>query len=239
MSVLVMIRHGQSQWNLENRFTGWQDVDLSDRGRAEAKRAGELLKAENLLFDRAYTSVLKRAIRTLCIALDEMDLLYLPVEKHWRLNERHYGALTGLKKDETKEKHGAEQLHIWRRSYDTPPPALDEGDPRHPRRDPRYRALADEDLPATESLKDTLIRVMPLWTDTIAPRLKSGENVIISAHGNSLRALAKHIFGIADEDIHTLEIPTGNPLLLSLEGEALTLGAARYLDSERAAALPR
>src|SRR5689334_17816779 len=189
MTKIVLLRHGESIWNKENLFTGWTDVDLSEQGKAEAKRAGELLKAGGFTFDVAFTSVLKRAIRTLWIALDEMDLMWIPVEKSWRLNERHYGALQGLNKAETAAKHGEAQVKIWRRSYDVPPPPLDRGDPRHPSRDPRYAALPPADLPLTESLKDTVARFLPYWHETIAPAVRSGTRVLIAAHGNSLRAL--------------------------------------------------
>ncbi|MEM9750960.1 MAG: 2,3-diphosphoglycerate-dependent phosphoglycerate mutase [Pseudomonadota bacterium] len=240
MPMIAMLRHGQSQWNLENRFTGWADVDLTDAGRAEAAKAGALLKATGVEFDRAYVSVLTRAIRTLWLALENMERMYLPVEKSWRLNERSYGALQGLNKAETAERHGKDQLHIWRRSYDTPPPALDFDDERHPRFDPRYKAVAPDALPGTESLKITLERVMPYWTETIEPRLLAGENILIAAHGNSLRALAKHLFGISDADIPGLEIPTGNPLTLDIDtsGGAVSVAGARYLDAARASALP-
>lgn len=240
MPMLAMLRHGQSQWNLENRFTGWADVDLTDAGRAEAAKAGALLKATGVEFDRAYVSVLTRAIRTLWLALENMERMYLPVEKSWRLNERSYGALQGLNKAETAERHGKDQLHIWRRSYDTPPPTLDFDDERHPRFDPRYKAVAPDALPGTESLKITLERVMPYWTETIEPRLLAGENILIAAHGNSLRALAKHLFGISDADIPGLEIPTGNPLTLDIDtsGGAVSVAGARYLDAARASALP-
>ena len=238
MPALVMLRHGQSQWNLENRFTGWKDVDLSDQGRAEAKRAGELLAAAGVQFDHAYVSVLTRAIRTLWIALEELGQMYTPQTSTWRLNERHYGALQGLDKAETAEKHGKDQLHIWRRSYDTPPPPLDADDERHPKFDARYRNVAETDLPATESLKTTLERVLPYWGDEIAPRLKVGENILIAAHGNSLRALAKHILKISDEEIPQLEIPTGNPLLFEFADDGETVQSVRYLDEERASDLP-
>ncbi|MEM6851603.1 MAG: 2,3-diphosphoglycerate-dependent phosphoglycerate mutase [Pseudomonadota bacterium] len=240
MPMLAMLRHGQSQWNLENRFTGWADVDLTDAGRAEAAKAGALLKATGAEFDRAYVSVLTRAIRTLWLALENMERMYLPVEKSWRLNERSYGALQGLNKAETAERHGKDQLHIWRRSYDTPPPTLDFDDERHPRFDPRYKAVAPDALPGTESLKITLERVMPYWTETIEPRLLAGENILIAAHGNSLRALAKHLFGISDADIPGLEIPTGNPLTLDIDtsGGVVSVAGARYLDAARASALP-
>src|SRR6187401_2094852 len=201
MYKIVLLRHGESAWNKENRFTGWTDVDLSDRGREEALAAGELLKQEGFVFDIAFTSVLKRAIRTCWIALDELDLLWIPVTKNWRLNERHYGALQGLDKAETAAKHGDAQVKIWRRSYDLPPPPLTVNDPRHPSHDPRYAALSPSDLPATESLKDTVARFLPYWHETIAPAIRSGRRVLITAHGNSLRALVKYLDGISDADI--------------------------------------
>ncbi len=217
MKRLVMLRHGQSIWNLENRFTGWYDVDLTDKGREEARAAGELLRAHGYRFDMAYTSVLKRAIRTLWIALDELDAMWIPVIKDWRLNERHYGALTGLNKAETAEKYGDEQVHIWRRSYATPPPELALDDERHPRFDPRYAGLAPEQLPATESLETTLQRVLPYWDTEIAPTLRQQDTVLIAAHGNSLRALIKHLQGISDEEITGVEVPTGQPLVFELD----------------------
>jgi 2,3-bisphosphoglycerate-dependent phosphoglycerate mutase len=232
-----MIRHGQSQWNLENRFTGWHDVPLTGQGAAEANKAGQLLREGGFEFDRAYTSVLKRAIRTLWLVLEEMDRVWLPETKAWQLNERHYGALQGLNKAETAEKHGKDQLKIWRRSYDTPPPPLADDDPRHPKFDPRYKGLSAAQLPAAESLKTTLKRVLPYWRAEIAPHLLSGENLIIAAHGNSLRALCKHLLNIADQDIVELEIPTGNPLAFELNGD-LMVTSCRYLDTARAEALP-
>jgi len=237
MPTIALVRHGQSQWNLENRFTGWVDVDLTEKGEKQARSGGRLLKAENVAFDRAFTSVLTRAIRTLWLALEEMDAAWLPTAKDWRLNERHYGGLTGLNKAETAEKHGDEQVHAWRRSYDTPPPPLDESSPHHPRHDRRYAHLDPASLPSTESLKLTLERVLPYWESDIAPRLRDGENIIISAHGNSLRALVKHLFGVPDADIPGYEIPTGNPLLMDLS-DGLAVRSARYLDADRAKALP-
>lgn len=216
MPKIVLLRHGESIWNKENLFTGWYDVDLSDQGRIEAKKAGEVLKAEGFAFDVAFTSVLKRAIRTLWLALDELDQMWLPVNKTWRLNERHYGALQGLNKAQTAAKYGDEQVLVWRRSYDTPPPALEESDPRYPGSDPRYAGLAKAELPTTECLKDTVARVLPYWNETIAPAVKSGKRVIIAAHGNSLRALVKYLDGISDEDIVGLNIPTGVPLVYEL-----------------------
>ena len=219
MRKLVLLRHGESTWNRENRFTGWTDVDLSERGRAEAHEAGRLLRDGGYLFDRAYTSVLKRAIRTLWIALDELDLMWIPVTKDWRLNERHYGALQGLNKAETATKHGEAQTKIWRRSYDIPPPPLDPGDPRHPSRDPRYRTLSPQDLPLTESLKDTVARFLPYWHETIAPSVRARQRVLIAAHGNSLRALVKYLDHISETDIVELNIPTGIPLVYELDAD--------------------
>lgn len=213
MHKIVLLRHGESTWNQENRFTGWTDVDLSERGIAEAHRAGRLLKAEGYVFDVAFTSVLKRAIRTLWITLDEMDLMWIPVRHSWRLNERHYGALQGLNKAETAAKYGDAQVKLWRRSYDIRPPALTEDDPRWPGRDPFCHDLAPQDIPLTECLKDTVARFLPYWHDTIAPTIKSGVRVIIAAHGNSLRALVKYLDSISDEDIVELNIPTGVPLV--------------------------
>src|SRR5947209_7848236 len=219
MHTLVLLRHGESIWNRENRFTGWTDVDLSERGRAEAHDAGRLLRDSGYVFDLAYTSVLKRAIRTLWIALDELDLMWNPVMKDWRLNERHYGALQGLNKAETAAQHGEAQTKIWRRSYDIPPPPLDPGDPRHPSRDPRYRTLSPQDLPLTESLKDTVARFLPYWHETIAPTVRAGQRVLIAAHGNSLRALVKYLDHISETDIVDLNIPTGIPLVYELDDD--------------------
>lgn len=219
MHKLVVIRHGESVWNKENRFTGWKDVDLSEKGLTEAKAAGELLKAEGFAFDLAYTSVLKRAIRTLNIILDEMDLMWLPVIKNWRLNERHYGNLQGLNKSEMAEKFGEEQVQIWRRSYDVPPPPMETTDERNPRKDRRYADLSDEEIPLTESLEDTVARFVPYWENEIAPKVKEGKNIIIAAHGNSLRALVKHLDNIADVEIVKLNIPTGIPLVYELDDE--------------------
>jgi 2,3-bisphosphoglycerate-dependent phosphoglycerate mutase len=217
MTQLVLLRHGESTWNEENRFTGWTDVDLSQKGLTEAKRAGQTLKAEGLTFDIAFTSVLKRAIRTLWIALDEMDLMWIPIENSWRLNERHYGALQGLNKAETATKYGEEQVLKWRRSYDVQPPALTEDDPRYPGNDPRYQDLDPRDVPHTECLKDTVARFLPYWHETIAPAIRSGERVIIAAHGNSLRALVKYLDNISDQEIVALNIPTGVPLVYELD----------------------
>jgi 2,3-bisphosphoglycerate-dependent phosphoglycerate mutase len=234
MPKLVLLRHGQSQWNLENRFTGWVDVDISARGEAEARRGGELIAEAGLGFDRAFTSVLTRAIRTLWIALYASDQVWIPVAKDWRLNERHYGALTGLDKAETAKAHGEEQVRIWRRSYDIPPPPLAPGAPYDLSGDRRYRGVP---VPATESLKTTLERVLPYWRSDIAPTLEAGETVLITAHGNSLRAIVKHLFQVSDEKIPGVEIPTGNPLLIELD-EGLRPTDARYLDESRASALP-
>jgi len=237
MPTLALIRHGQSQWNLENRFTGWVDVNLTAEGEAQARKSGALLKASGVAFSQAYTSLQTRAIRTLWLTLEGMDACWLPEEKSWRLNERHYGALTGLNKAETVAKHGDAQVTIWRRSYDTPPPALERDSPYHPANDARYAGVPAEELPATESLKTTLERVLPYWEGTIAPTLTSGANVMIAAHGNSLRAIVKHLFGLSEDEIVHVEIPTGNPLLIELD-DALRPVTARYLDAERAQKLP-
>jgi 2,3-bisphosphoglycerate-dependent phosphoglycerate mutase len=217
MHKVVLLRHGESTWNKENRFTGWTDVDLSERGVAEATEAGRLLRDDGYVFDVAYTSVLKRAIRTLWIALDALDQMWIPVAKSWRLNERHYGALQGLNKAETAAKHGEAQTKIWRRSYDITPPPLTADDPRHPSRDPRYTALAPSELPLTESLKSTVDRFLPYWHQTIAPAIASGQRVLIAAHGNSLRALVKYLDGIDEQTIVELNIPTGIPLVYELD----------------------
>jgi 2,3-bisphosphoglycerate-dependent phosphoglycerate mutase len=216
---LVLLRHGESIWNKENLFSGWTDVDLSDHGRAEAQEAGHDLKEHGFSFDVAFTSVLKRAIRTLWIVLDEMDLMWIPVHRDWRLNERHYGALQGLNKSETALKYGEAQVKLWRRSYDIRPPALEEQDPRHPGHDPRYRHLAPDQLPSTECLKDTVARFFPAWTDCIAPAVQSGQRVLIASHGNSLRALVKYLDNVSDADIVDLNIPTGIPLVYELDEE--------------------
>ena len=229
---LVLIRHGQSEWNLQNRFTGWVDVDLSANGVEEARAAGRQLAAAGIEFDRAWTSLLKRAIHTLWIVLDELDAAWLPVERRWRLNERHYGALQGLDKAETAARHGEEQVQIWRRSYDTPPPPLPRDDPSHPRFDPRYAEAAELDLaPDAESLLDTLERVLPCWEDELAPALRDGERLLIAAHGNSLRALIKHLEGISDDAISALNIPTGQPLAYKLDAQ-LNVTAHGYLAEE-------
>ena len=219
MHRLVLIRHGESTWNKENRFTGWTDVDLTEKGRTEARDAGRLMTAEKFAFDVAYTSVLKRAIRTLWIALDEMDLMWIPVHRSWRLNERHYGALQGLNKAETAAQHGEAQVKIWRRSYDLPPPPLARDDARHPSHDRRYSNLRPSELPLTESLKDTVARFLPYWHDSIAPTIASGKRVLIAAHGNSLRALVKYLDNISDDDIVALNIPTGIPLVYLLNDD--------------------
>lgn len=231
---LVLLRHGESTWNQENRFTGWTDVDLTDRGRAEAREAGRLMAAQHYEFDVAFTSVLKRAIRTLWIALDEMDMLWIPVHKSWRLNERHYGALQGLNKAETAAKHGEAQVKIWRRSYDIPPPPLSETDPGHPSADRRYHLLAPGEIPLTESLKDTVARFLPYWQSTIAPQIKAGKHVLIAAHGNSLRALVKYLDNISEQDIVELNIPTGIPLVYELNDDLRPLQKF-YLGDQAAA----
>jgi 2,3-bisphosphoglycerate-dependent phosphoglycerate mutase len=235
IGTLALVRHGQSDWNLKNLFTGWTDVDLTAQGRAEAAEAGRLLAAEGIEFDQVYTSVLIRAIRTANLALDVMERLWLPVERSWRLNERHYGALQGLDKAETVAKHGAEQVKIWRRSYDIPPPALSLDDPRHPRADLRYRNLDPAVLPATESLKDTLVRVEPLWQSSIAPALKDGRNVLVFAHGNSLRAMVKMLDGMSEADILEFNIPTGVPIVYDLSTD-LTSRGRRFLGDPEAIA---
>jgi 2,3-bisphosphoglycerate-dependent phosphoglycerate mutase len=217
MTKLVLLRHGESIWNKGNLFTGWTDVDLSEQGKHEAERAGELLKSQGYTFDIAFTSVLKRAVRTLWIALDVLDLMWIPIEHSWRLNERHYGALQGLNKAQTAAKYGDEQVLIWRRSYDVPPPALDESDHRHPGNDPRYRGLSPSELPVTECLKDTVARFLPYWHQVIVPALEADKKVIIAAHGNSLRALVKHLDQISDRDIVGRNIPTGAPLVYELD----------------------
>ena len=226
MYKLVLIRHGESTWNLENRFTGWTDFDLTPKGVAQARDAGRLLKAHGYDFDLAYTSVLTRAIRTLNLALAEMDRLWLPTIKHWRLNERHYGALQGLNKAETAAKHGADQVHQWRRSYDVPPPALSADDPRCERKDRRYANLDPAQVPLTECLRDTVARVLPLWNESIAPDIQAGKRIVISAHGNSIRALVKHLDRISDKDIMGVNIPNGIPLIYELDEALQPLGAA-------------
>ena len=235
MYKLVLIRHGESTWNLENRFTGWTDVALTATGVAQAREAGRLLKAEGFDFDIAYTSVLQRAIWTLWHALDEMDRVWLPIVNDWRLNERHYGALQGLNKAETAKKFGDEQVRVWRRSYDTPPPALDAGDPRCEGGDRRYAALAPGQVPLTECLKDTVARVLPFWNDTLAPAIRSGRRVVVSAHGNSMRALVKYLDGISDEAIVGLNIPNGVPLVYELDASLAPIGSSYLGDAEAVA----
>jgi 2,3-bisphosphoglycerate-dependent phosphoglycerate mutase len=228
MPQIVLLRHGESEWNLTNLFSGWVDVDLTETGVKEARSAGTLLKAEGFTFDAVYTSVLKRAIRTMWLVLDEMDLMWLPVHRSWRLNERHYGALQGLNKAETAAEHGEEQVLIWRRSYDVPPPALTEDDERHPGRDPRYASLTKAELPLSESLKDTAARFIPHWGNVIAPDIRAGKRVLVVAHGNSLRALVKHLDEVSETDIIDLNIPTGVPLVYDLDDDLKPLGH-RYL----------
>jgi 2,3-bisphosphoglycerate-dependent phosphoglycerate mutase len=217
MKKIVLLRHGESVWNKENRFTGWTDVDLSEKGIEEAKKGGALLKKEGFVFDVAFTSVLKRAIRTLWITLDQMDLMWIPVHNSWRLNERHYGALQGLNKSETAAKYGEEQVLVWRRSYDIQPPVLEKTDSRYPGNDPRYKDMNPKDIPLTECLKDTVARFLPYWHETIAPTIKSGKRVIIAAHGNSLRALVKYLDNVSEKDIISMNIPTGMPLVYELD----------------------
>jgi 2,3-bisphosphoglycerate-dependent phosphoglycerate mutase len=219
MYKIVFMRHGESTWNLENRFTGWTDVDLTEKGVREAKSAGQVLKQAGFTFDLAYTSVLKRAIRTLWLALDDMDMMWLPIKNDWRLNERHYGALQGLDKGETAAKYGDAQVLVWRRSYDTPPPPLDASDERTSFGDPRYAGVPQEHIPLTECLKDTVARVMPVWDEEIAPAIRAGKRILISAHGNSLRALIKMLDGISDDDIVGLNIPNGQPLVYELDAD--------------------
>ena len=239
MTKLVLLRHGQSEWNMQNRFTGWVDVDLTEKGVAEAKLGGELLAAQGIRFDEAYTSYLTRAIRTLWLGLEALDQCYLPVIKDWRLNERHYGGLTGLNKQETREKHGDEQVHIWRRSFDIPPPLIGVDHEYHPSNDPRYGGVDPKDLPGGESLKLTLERVLPYFENEIVPKIKSGKTLLISAHGNSLRALLKDLFNVSDKDIPGYEVPTGNPLLIELEDGTLNVTSAKYLDESRAKPIPK
>jgi 2,3-bisphosphoglycerate-dependent phosphoglycerate mutase len=235
MHPLVLLRHGESTWNRENRFTGWTDVDLSERGRDEAAEAGRLLKEGGYVFDLAFTSVLKRAIRTLWISLDVLDQMWIPEAKSWRLNERHYGALQGLNKAETAARHGEAQTKIWRRSYDIPPPPLTPDDPRHPSRDPRYRELRPDELPLTESLKDTVARFLPYWHQVIAPEIRAGKRVLIAAHGNSLRALVKYLDNVDEQTIVELNIPTGIPLVYELDADLKPV-RHRYLGDPAAAA---
>ena len=234
MIELVLLRHGQSTWNLENRFTGWTDVDLTPQGIAEAHEAARLLAAEGYTFDVAYTSLLKRAIRTLWIVLDDLDLMWLPVERDWRLNERHYGALQGLDKAETAARYGDDQVLCWRRSYSDPPPLLDEGDERHPRRERRYAGLSAQEIPRGESLADTVARFLPFWRGTVVPDLRAGKRVLIAAHGNSLRSLVMHLDGISESEIVGLNIPTGIPLVYELDDD-LRAVRHRYLGDPEAA----
>lgn len=233
MTKLVLLRHGESVWNKENRFTGWTDVDLSEKGRVEAKEAGEVLEREGFTFDVAYTSMLKRAIRTLWIAMDELDLLWLPVHRSWRLNERHYGALQGLNKAETAAKFGDDQVKIWRRSYDIPPPSLEVSDERFPGHDRRYKDLSPHELPLTECLKDTVARFLPYWEQKIAPNVHAGKRVLIAAHGNSLRALVKYLDGVPEQDIVELNIPTGMPLVYELDESLKPLKSYYLGDPEK------
>jgi len=239
MHTVVLLRHGESDWNRENRFTGWTDVDLSEKGVAEAHEAARLLTEGGYQFDVAYTSVLKRAIRTLWIVLEDMDQMWIPVHRSWRLNERHYGALQGLNKAETAARHGEAQVKIWRRSYDTPPPPLTPDDERYPGRDPRYANVPPQDLPLTESLKDTVARFLPYWTETIVPVIRSAKRVLIAAHGNSLRALVKHLDGISEQDIVGLNIPTGVPLIYELDPAMRPLRHFYLGDPEAVAAAQR
>ncbi len=238
MTHLVLVRHGQSKWNKENRFTGWVDVDLTADGVKEAKKAGKLLKAEGIKFDVGFTSFQRRAIRTLWLTLEGIEQFHIPVTKDWHLNERHYGGLTGLNKDETKKKHGADQVHIWRRSFDVPPPQIDAEHEYHPANDPKYEGFDPAELPGGESLELTTKRVLPYFQSQIAPFLRVNSNVIISAHGNSLRALMKELFQVSDKDIPGYEFPTGNPLLIELEEGSTTVMSARFLDETRAKELP-
>ena len=233
MKKLVLIRHGESSWNKENRFTGWTDVDLSDKGRLEAKEGGQVLRQEGYTFDVAYTSVLKRAIRTLWSVLDEMDLMWIPVHRTWRLNERHYGALQGLNKAETAAKYGEDQVKIWRRSYDVPPPVLTPEDERFPGHDPRYRSLTAQELPLTECLKDTVARFLPYWHETVAPAIRQGQKVLIAAHGNSLRALVMYLDNVSEQDIVELNIPTGMPLVYELDDDLKPLKRYYLGDAEK------
>lgn len=239
MHTLILLRHGQSAWNLENRFTGWTDIGLTPVGEQEGRAAAALLDDAGLLPDIAHTSVLVRAIATLYLTLEEMGRLWIPIRRHWRLNERHYGALQGLDKAETAREHGEEQVHIWRRSYDVPPPPLDPGDPRHPSHDPRYAGLTPDLLPATESLADVVVRMLPYWHDRIVPDLRYGKTVLVSAHGNSLRALVKHLDGISDADIPSLNIPTGIPLVYTLDQDLRRIDSGYLGDAEAATAAAR
>ncbi len=231
MYKIVLIRHGESQWNKENRFTGWTDVELSEKGNKEAIAAGKLLKEEGFIFDKAYTSVLKRAIKTLWHTLEGLDLMWIPVQRAWQLNERHYGSLQGLNKAETAQKYGDDQVLIWRRSYDTPPPPLKESDERYPGHDARYASLSKKELPLTECLKDTVARVIPYWKENIVPDIKAGKRLIIAAHGNSLRALVKYLDNISDEEILKLNIPTGIPLVYELDEDMKAI-SSKYLGNQ-------
>jgi 2,3-bisphosphoglycerate-dependent phosphoglycerate mutase len=233
MHKVVLVRHGESTWNKENRFTGWTDVDLSEKGLQEAIEGGQVLKAEGYTFDLAFTSVLKRAIRTLWCVLDEMDLMWIPVFRDWRLNERHYGALQGLNKSETAAKFGEDQVKLWRRSYDIPPPALETSDPRFPGHDRRYAGLSEKELPLTECLKDTVARFLPCWHNSIAPEIRAGKRVLVAAHGNSLRALVKYLDNVSDSDIVGLNIPTGMPLVYELDGELKPIRSYYLGDPEK------
>jgi 2,3-bisphosphoglycerate-dependent phosphoglycerate mutase len=232
MIQVVLLRHGESQWNLENRFTGWTDVDLSVKGLEEAERAGETLKREGYTFDVAFTSLLKRAVKTLWVTLEKMDLMWIPEVKSWRLNERHYGALQGLNKAETAKAYGEEQVHIWRRSYDTPPPLLELSDPRYPGTEDKYGSMTKEEIPRAESLKDTVNRFLPYWHEVIAPVVREGKRVIIVAHGNSLRALVKYLDNISDEEITELNIPTGVPLVYEFDDELKPLSHRYLVDAD-------
>jgi len=233
MTKLVLLRHGESDWNKQNRFTGWKDVDLSEKGVGEAQKAGQVLKEQGFTFDVAFTSLLKRAIRTLWLTLDEMDLMWIPVHRSWRLNERHYGALQGLNKAETAQKYGDDQVLVWRRSYDTPPPALQKSNPHYPGNDPRYGDLSEKELPLTECLKDTVTRFLPYWHETIVPTIQSGKRVIVAAHGNSLRALVKYLDEVSDEEIVQLNIPTGLPLVYELDSELRAINQYYLGDPEQ------
>ncbi|CAL7883647.1 2,3-diphosphoglycerate-dependent phosphoglycerate mutase [Fusobacterium necrophorum] len=227
---LVLVRHGQSEWNLQNRFTGWVDVDLSEMGIREAKDAGKALLSQKINFDLCFTSYQKRAIKTLQYILEELDMLYLPVLKTWKLNERHYGALQGLNKAETAKKYGEEQVHIWRRSFDIQPPAMDKEDERSARKDPKYKDLKDSEIPLAESLKDTIARVLPYWNENISPEIRKGKNILIVAHGNSLRALVKHLLKISDEKIMELNLPTGKPLVFEITEELKITAAPKFFE---------
>lgn len=236
MYKIVLIRHGESEWNKANLFTGWTDVDLSEKGLEEANEAGKRLKEAGFTFDEAYTSTLKRAIRTLWITLDNMDLMYIPIQHDWRLNERHYGALQGLNKAETAAKYGEDQVLVWRRSFDVPPPALEKDDPRYPGSDPRYKNLAENQIPTCESLKDTCARTMPFWNEVIVPRVQAGKNIVIAAHGNSLRAIVKNLDNISDSDIVGLNIPTGIPLIYEFDANMQVIKSYYLADATELAA---